>query len=79
MLPGDADTVALTVVEYDRLERAIADGKRLALRRRGSEFIVIPERLRLENSREVVTTRHPSTGHRMDILVDEIDGIEVVE
>lgn len=71
--------MALTVIEYDRLERAIIDGKRIALRRRGSEFIVIAERLRLEGSREVVTTRHPSTGHRMEVFVDEIDGIEVVE
>lgn len=69
----------LSVAEYDRLERAITDRKRLALQRRGREYLVIPERLRLEQGREVITTRHPSTGHRMELYVDELDSVQVVE
>ncbi|MES2525085.1 MAG: hypothetical protein V4617_20470 [Gemmatimonadota bacterium] len=68
----------LSVAEYDRLERAITDHKRVALRRRGREHLVIPERLRLVQGREVITTRHPSTGHRMELFVDEIDAVEPV-
>ncbi len=70
--------MSLSVNEYDRLERAIIDRKRVALRRGGREYLVIPERLRLEKGREVIITRHPSTGHRMELFVDEIEGVEPV-
>lgn len=69
----------LSVAEYDRLERAITDRKRLSLLRRGREILVIPERLRVEKGREIITTRHPSTGHRMELFVDELDAVDSVE
>lgn len=68
--------MALTVVEYDRLENAIVKGARVSLMRRGTEFLVIPERLRLDAGREVIMTRHPTTGHRLDLFVDELDYVE---
>jgi hypothetical protein len=71
--------MAMSVKDYDRLERAIVEGKRLAFWRRGTEYLVIPERLRLADGREVVLARHPSTGHRMELFVDELDAIEVVQ
>ncbi len=70
--------MALSIEQYDRLERAITDGTRLALVRRGTEYLVIPERLQLVNSRELIVARHPSTGHRLELYVDELNGIEVV-
>lgn len=69
----------LSVAEYDRLERAITDGRRLALRRRGTEYLVIPERLRLRDGREQITTHHPTTGARMELWVDELDSVEGIE
>lgn len=66
----------LSVVEYDRLENAIVKGSRVALTRRGREYLVIPERLRFDHGREVILTRHPTTGHRLDIYVDELDHVE---
>lgn len=69
----------LSVAEYDRLERAITDRKRLSLLRRGREILVIPERLRVDKGREIITTRHPSTGHRMELFVDELDAVDAVE
>jgi hypothetical protein len=71
--------VPLSVAEYDRLENAITARRRLALRRRGTEYLVVPERLRVVAGREVITTRHPSTGHRMELFVDELDAVEAVE
>ncbi len=71
--------VPLSVAEYDRLERAITDRKRLALQRRGREYLVIPDSLRVDKGREVITTRHPSTGHRMELYVDELDSVKAVE
>jgi hypothetical protein len=71
--------MALSVAQYDRLENAITKGLRLAIMRRGSEFLVIPERLRLVQGREVIVARHPSTGQRLEWRLDELDSIEVVE
>lgn len=70
--------MGLTVVEYDRLEHAITKGRRVLLLRRGSEYLVIPERLRIDAGREVILTRHPTTGHRLELFVDELDRIEDV-
>lgn len=71
--------MALSVAQYDRLEHAITKGMRLALMRRGTEYLVIPERLRLADGREVIHARHPSTGHRLELFVDELDSIEIVK
>lgn len=67
-----------TTAQYDLLERAIIDGTRLMIMRRGTEYVVIPERLRVESGREVIMARHPSTGHRLELIIDEIDTIEAV-
>lgn len=68
----------LTVREYDALERAILMGTRIAFRRAGSEFLIVPERLQVVHGREVIHSRHPSTGHQFEVFVDEIDHIEIV-
>ena len=69
----------LTSAQYDALERAITDGRRLAVQRRGaSEVVVLPRRLRLVQGRELIEASHPTTGDRLDLYVDEIVGFEVV-
>ena len=75
---GATHLMALSVAQYDRLEHAITTGARLALMRRGTEFLVIPERLRLEAGREVIVARHPSTGQRLELRVEDLDSIELV-
>jgi hypothetical protein len=69
----------LTHAQYDALERAIADGSRLAIFRRGSEFIVIARRLGLDGNREFVEAMHPTTGESITLYIDEVDSIEVVK
>ena len=69
----------LTHLEYEMLERAVVNGTRVAIRRRGRrEHIVIPLRLALKGGREVVEARNPTTGHAMEIDLDEIEHVEVV-
>lgn len=68
----------LTHEQYDRLERAITRGQRIAVYRRGTEYIVIPERLRLDNGRESIESRNPTTGDHLTLYLDELDSIEVV-
>jgi hypothetical protein len=68
----------LTTKQYDALERAITDGRRIAVYRRGTEFIVVPTRLRTTGGREALEATHPTTGEHLTLYVDEIDSMEVV-
>ncbi len=68
----------LTVAGYDALEAAIRDGTRIMVRRRGTEFVVVPMRLLLRGRREAIEARHPATGQPLTLWVDEADAIEVV-
>ena len=71
--------MALSTVQYDMLERAVVEGSRLSIWRRGTEYVVIPERLRIKQGRELIEARHPSTGHRLELYIEEIDAFEVVK
>jgi len=64
--------------DYDRLERAISDRRRIQLVRRGSELVIVPERLRTDFGEEVLTARHPVTGDRLEVPLEEIDRFDVV-
>jgi hypothetical protein len=64
--------------QYDALERAIVEGRRIIINRRGSEHSVIPLRIVATGSRESVEVRHPTTGEEMSFWLDELDRLEVV-
>lgn len=68
----------LTTEQYDRLERAVIDKKRIAVYRRGTEYIVIPHRLQLIDGRERIEAVHPTTGDFIIIYLDEIDSLQVI-
>jgi hypothetical protein len=68
----------LTHTQYDVLERAILDKRRIALLRRGTEYVVVPTRLSLDGGREAIIARHPS-GSVMTFYLDEVQGFEVVK
>ena len=68
----------LSVAQYDALERAIVDQRRVAVLRRGTEYIVVPERLIVKSGREAIIARHPSTGSPITLFLDETDALEVV-
>ena len=68
----------LSSTQYDALERAIADGRRLSVWRRGTEFIIIVDRLRVAGGREALEAHHPTTGDSLVLYIDELEGIEVV-
>lgn len=67
-----------TTAQYDALEEAITRGSRLAVYRRGTEYVVIATRLFLRDGREAIEAVHPTTGDRIVLLLDEIDSFEVV-
>ena len=64
-MPRRPKVTQLNSEQYDALERAIADGRRLSVWRRGTEFLV-------------VVAHHPTTGDRLTLYIDELEGIEVV-
>jgi len=69
----------LSVQQYDALERAIVDQRRIMVMRRGTEYLVVPERLTLIKGREAILARHPSTGSALTLFLDEADALEVVQ
>lgn len=68
----------LTTQQYDQLERAVTAGRRIAVHRRGTEYILVPLRLRMKDGRELIEARNPTTGDDMTLYLDELDTIEVV-
>jgi hypothetical protein len=68
----------LTTRQYDALERAITAGTRVAIRHRGAEWVVVPERLRTTGGVEAIVTSNPVTGLPLVIPVDEVTDLDVV-
>jgi hypothetical protein len=64
--------------QYDLLERAITAGTRISAYRRGTEFVVVPQRLKIIRDREAIESVHPTTGERIILYLDELDTIETV-
>ena len=54
------------------------NGKRIAAYRRGTEYVVVPTRLRIISGREAVEATHPTTGDEITLYLDEMDSFEVV-
>lgn len=65
--------------QYDILERAITNGRRISAYRRGTEYVVVPTRLHMISGREAVEATHPTTGEQITIYLDEMDSFEVVK
>ncbi|MDQ6887815.1 MAG: hypothetical protein M3068_11030 [Gemmatimonadota bacterium] len=67
----------LTHEQYDALERAIIDGRRISVHRRGTEFVVVPLALQLREGRETIETRHPTTGESLRFFLDDVESVDV--
>jgi hypothetical protein len=66
----------LTYDQYSKLENAVTRGLRIIVRRRGTEYVVIPLALASRNGREVIEARNPTTGDSMSLFLDELDSVE---
>ena len=64
--------------DYDQLERAVMNGKRIALVRQGRDVVVIPLRLFMRDGREVIEARHPTTGDLITRVIEDLDAVEFV-
>ena len=64
--------------QYDLLERAILNGRRITAYRRGTEYVIVPTRLRMISGRAAVDATHPTTGDEITLYLDELESFEVV-
>ena len=62
----------------DQLENAARRGLRVALSRRGTEYIVVALRVTTVDQREVLIGRLPMTGEDLSFRLDQIDSFQVV-
>ncbi len=77
-MPRRNTITQLTTAQYDALERAIDTGRRLSVYRRGTEYLIIVDRLRTTGGREALEAHHPTTGDRLTLYIDELEAIEVI-
>ena len=62
----------------DQLERAARDQLRVALTRRGTEYVVTALRLTTVDRRDALVGRLPMTGEEITLRLDEVDSFQVV-
>ena len=68
-----------TAQRMDQLEYAARRGLRVALSRRGTEYIVVALRVTSVGRQEVFVGRLPMTGEELTFRLDDIDGFQVIE
>jgi uncharacterized protein with PhoU and TrkA domain len=67
-----------TADRMDQLERAARDRLRVALIRRGTEYVVTALRLTTVDRRDALVGRLPMTGEEITLRLDEVDSFQVV-
>jgi transcriptional antiterminator Rof (Rho-off) len=68
----------LTPDALDALELAVRERRRVALSRRGTEYVVVAERLDVEDRDETLRARLPMTGELMSFRLRELDTFAVL-
>jgi hypothetical protein len=70
--------VRWTSDRMDQLERAVRDGLKVALTRRGTEYVVTALRITTVDRREALVGRLPMTGEELAFRLDQIDAFQVI-
>jgi hypothetical protein len=70
--------VRWTADRMDQLESAARRGQRVALSRRGTEYVVVAIRVTTEERHDVLVGRLPMTGEELAFRLDQIDSFQVV-
>ena len=77
-MPAIPEYRALTPDALDALERAVRDRLRVALRRRGTEYVVVAERLETSGRDEVLSGRLPMTGEVLAFPLRDLESFAVL-
>ncbi|HEY7636366.1 MAG TPA: hypothetical protein VH763_12510 [Gemmatimonadales bacterium] len=68
-----------TADRMDQLEHAVRLGLRVALTRRGTEYVVVAMRMATVDQRDALVGRLPMTGEELIFRLDQIDSFQVIE
>jgi hypothetical protein len=71
--------VRWTADRMDQLENAARKGLRVALSRRGSEYVVVALRVGTEGQHETFVGWLPMTGEELTFRLDDIESFQVIE
>jgi hypothetical protein len=69
---------SLTPAALDALEQAVRERRRVALSRRGTEYVVVAERLETTERDESLEARLPMTGEVLSFRLRELDRFAVL-
>ena len=69
---------SLTPEALDALERAVRDHQRVALRRRGTEYVVVAQRLDTTGRDDVLSGRLPMTGELLMFRLRDLESFVVL-
>jgi len=69
---------SLTPEALDALERAAREHLRVALRRRGTEYVVVAERLETSERDDVLAGRLPMTGELITFRLRDLESFAVL-
>ena len=68
-----------TAERMDQLESAARRGQRVALMRRGTEYIVVAVRVTSAGRGDALIGYLPMTGEELTFRLDEIDSMQVID
>jgi uncharacterized protein with PhoU and TrkA domain len=68
-----------TAERMDQLENAARKGMRVAVTRRGTEYIVVAVKVTSVGRHEALIGRLPMTGEELTFRLEDIDGFQVIE
>lgn len=69
---------SLSPEALDALERAVREHLRVALRRRGTEYVVVAERLETDGRDDVLSGRLPMTGEVLTFRLRDLQSFAVL-
>jgi hypothetical protein len=69
---------SLTPDALDALERAVRERRRVALSRRGTEYVVVAEELDVQGRDETLRARLPMTGEVLSFRLRDLDTFAVL-
>lgn len=68
-----------TPSRMEQLEHAVQRRKRVALRRRGNEYVVVASSLTTHRGREALSAYLAMTGEEMLFVLDELEHFQVLD
>ena len=76
--PAIPEYRSLTPEALDALERAVRERRRVALRRRGAEYVVVAERLETSGRDDILAGRLPMTGEVLTFALRDLESFAVL-